>query len=335
MVHRLSTIVVLALAPTLAGDGARGDLSIRVDGVPAQLMIPSQGGPNRVLKVTVQGGEPKAAWLACGPSSVQVVPLVRVDAREYQVNLDSIEVASVLESQADCSEFRVFAEADDGTRSVSIPIRFQRGFTPKRLQMEPGVTLMRFRVYQRSFEKLPGSGGVIRITLSDITGGRVDVHVHAINGQELAPTRSIGDGDSLQLKLADETYVLRVDRLVNLLFDNDYVEFSLAPIGEWEKSEVERMLRKIEESGLTFVRNGEEVPAGIFAAHLRTKLQASRRPGMTSEQFIEHVASRSIASGEAYLVTLDGGQTKPVATWLRERVEASTKPALPDGTKPP
>jgi hypothetical protein len=148
----------------------------------------------------------------------------------------------------------------------------------------------------------------------------------------------VKDGDSVPVNLLDGRYVLQVERLVNLPIGDDYAELLIVPAEGWERARIERLLELVEASGLIFVRNGQDVPAADFAAHLRNKWGASKQPNLTVEQFIEHIASRSISSGEPYRVKHSTGETGPAADWLRGQVAdgppSSAMPAT-EKTAPP
>lgn len=110
--------------------------------------------------------------------------------------------------------------------------------------------------------------------------------------------------------------MLVVDRLVNLLVGRDFGVFSLMPRDEWERHKIDILLKMIETSDVTFIRNNEELTGAVFAEHLRQKRE-HLFPGVVSvDQFIDQVASRSSLSGSPYQVKLPDGQILDVATWL-------------------
>lgn len=88
------------------------------------------------------------------------------------------------------------------------------------------------------------------------------------------------------------------------------------------ESTVEFLIRSVEESGLTFLRNGEAHDGRAAAAHIRSKYERGRRSIRTPEEFIEHCASRSMLSGKDYLVVLPGGEQQPVRDWLAAKLRA-------------
>lgn len=84
--------------------------------------------------------------------------------------------------------------------------------------------------------------------------------------------------------------------------------------------EIDFLIGRIEQSGCQFVRNGSAYPATEAAAHLRKKLNAARR-SLSTEQFIEHVASKSSMSGEPYLIRCAGRSDETSAAWLRRALK--------------
>lgn len=86
------------------------------------------------------------------------------------------------------------------------------------------------------------------------------------------------------------------------------------------QAEVEFLITRIAHSGCQFVRNGSAHPAAEAAAHLRRKLNAAPR-GLSTEQFIEHVASKSSMTGAPYLIRCDGRDDEASAVWLRRALK--------------
>ncbi|HEX5010197.1 MAG TPA: DUF5329 family protein [Planctomycetota bacterium] len=75
----------------------------------------------------------------------------------------------------------------------------------------------------------------------------------------------------------------------------------------------------IEHSGLTFVRNGAQHTAAEAAAHVRDKYEHFRSEIHTVEDFVAKSASKSLLSGQPYLVNLPDGTQQPLGEWLLER----------------
>lgn len=89
-------------------------------------------------------------------------------------------------------------------------------------------------------------------------------------------------------------------------------------------AEIEFLITRIGQSGCQFVRNGSAHPAPEAAAHLRNKLGAARR-SLSTEQFIEHVASKSSMSGQPYLIRCAGHGDETSAAWLRRALSERSR----------
>ena len=84
--------------------------------------------------------------------------------------------------------------------------------------------------------------------------------------------------------------------------------------------EVAHLLAFIEESGCTFVRNGDAHDAAKAREHIENKYDYARRWIETAEQFVEYTATRSSISGEPYVVNC-GGHEQPSAEWLLSELQ--------------
>jgi hypothetical protein len=88
-------------------------------------------------------------------------------------------------------------------------------------------------------------------------------------------------------------------------------------------AEIEHLLDYLSDSNCEFQRNGRWHDSGDARAHLQRKLQHARKrqPGLTAEQFIEHVASGSSLSGKPYQVRCAGAPTVTGAAWFRAELQ--------------
>jgi hypothetical protein len=84
---------------------------------------------------------------------------------------------------------------------------------------------------------------------------------------------------------------------------------------------IEYLIAYVEQSKLTFIRNGQEHDSGAAAAHMRHKYEYFKVSIATPEEFIEQIASKSLLSGRPYMVRLPGGREAPVGAWLRDVLE--------------
>jgi len=70
--------------------------------------------------------------------------------------------------------------------------------------------------------------------------------------------------------------------------------------------------------GATFIRNGSEHSCQEAADHLQSKWEKHGSKIKSAEDFIEHLASKSSSTGEAYLIRTPDGKEKPSAQVLQE-----------------
>jgi Family of unknown function (DUF5329) len=86
------------------------------------------------------------------------------------------------------------------------------------------------------------------------------------------------------------------------------------------QTEINYLLGFIERSGCMFYRNGSWYDAGQAQAHLRSKYDALAAMGriVTAEDFIEHAATKSSLSGEAYAIRCNSAPAVTTNQWLRD-----------------
>lgn len=80
--------------------------------------------------------------------------------------------------------------------------------------------------------------------------------------------------------------------------------------------EIEYLISAVSESGCTFVRNGKDHTAVKAADHLQMKAKKGERYYVTTEEFIERIASKSSWSGEPYLIQCDGKPAEAAGSWF-------------------
>jgi hypothetical protein len=83
---------------------------------------------------------------------------------------------------------------------------------------------------------------------------------------------------------------------------------------------INHLLKYVEESRCTFVRNDEEHNSKSAAEHMRNKYDYFKDRINTPEEFIELCASKSTLSGKLYLVRCVGKSQIPSADWLAEEL---------------
>ncbi len=190
--------------------------------------------------------------------------------------------------------------------------------------LEPALDLKRggahVTVQQRSDKDIPGSNGRLRVHLGDITRGQVSLTLKRTDGDILVGTTSVRPGDEVPFAFAGHRYRLAVEKLENRLIGTDEAVLRVSEAGHaTEPDLIEGLLKAIETSNATFIRNGTEYNAKKAVEHLRTKWKRAGSRVRTAEQFIEHLASRSSMTGKPYEIR-EGKKTVPAGDWLRGRL---------------
>ena len=143
-------------------------------------------------------------------------------------------------------------------------------------------------------------------------------------GATLLSRKSMQQGAVATIKLGAETYQLTLKELNNALIGEDFATFVVsgpAGAGLSEKEKIEKLIAQIENlPGAVFVRNGTEHGAKEAAEHLRTKWQAAGDRVKTAREFIDHLATKSSMSDEAYTIKLADGTIEPAGAYLHERL---------------
>lgn len=110
-----------------------------------------------------------------------------------------------------------------------------------------------------------------------------------------------------------------------------------------EMQKIDALIKAVETSGLTFIRNGSEYDSKKAAAHLRDKINyALKKRGAKPDarMFIKEIASKSYFSRKPYLIRQKDGKEVPSGEWLTRRLEELEKgkapaPARPDPAEAP
>lgn len=98
---------------------------------------------------------------------------------------------------------------------------------------------------------------------------------------------------------------------------------------EKEEEKIQFLLNEVKNSGLTFVRNGDEHPAQKASEHLEYKMNTARKmfwffgpsKKISAVEFIEKIASKSSTTGEIYQIKLKDGTLVPTEKWLKEKLK--------------
>jgi len=88
--------------------------------------------------------------------------------------------------------------------------------------------------------------------------------------------------------------------------------------------EIDHLLAFVAASDCRFLRSGAEYDGKAARAHLERKRAGARSMLSTADQFVDHVATGSSLSGEAYKVRC-GTRELTSRAWLRGELEAYRK----------
>jgi hypothetical protein len=187
-----------------------------------------------------------------------------------------------------------------------------------------------FRVAQRGRTPLPGSNGELRVELGDITGGQVLLVLSRPADGSVLASRSVRAREALAFAVEGCAYELVLERLENHLIGEDFAVLRVRPCGSaaaaaksaapravaQEASRIERLLTRVAQSDVVFLRNGGEHGPSEAAEHLRGKWKRAGDRIRTAEEFVEALGSRSTTRGEPYRVRLRDGSERDAGPWL-------------------
>jgi hypothetical protein len=91
-------------------------------------------------------------------------------------------------------------------------------------------------------------------------------------------------------------------------------------VPEESRHEVLHLLEFLHISGCTVERNGQQHYSESAYRHVKRKYEHFRDKIMTSEDFVEYSASKSMMSGEYYLVSCAGEPEVRTQDWLLEEL---------------
>lgn len=201
----------------------------------------------------------------------------------------------------------------------------------KEVPTAAGITLMgavEFQIGQRDAVAVPGSSGKLLLMIDDITGGQVRTTVLQEDWSIHTPSRSMKPGDKISFCSEETSYTITLLRLKNTLVGTDYAYFEIAPTeiaaSETESTDmiIEALIASLDQlSDAQFMRNGTAYSAQEAMDHMRQKWNLQRERIHSPEDFIRNVATKSIASGNAYQIRLSDGSIIPTAQWLEGQLE--------------
>lgn len=95
-----------------------------------------------------------------------------------------------------------------------------------------------------------------------------------------------------------------------------------APQPDTLEQTIDFLIKQVATSGYTFIRNSQEYDSREAAGHMEKKYRHFHDRITTVDDFIELAASRSLLSGQPYLVLREDGTTMRTGAWLRDMLAA-------------
>ncbi|MGH7848894.1 MAG: DUF5329 family protein, partial [Thermodesulfobacteriota bacterium] len=92
--------------------------------------------------------------------------------------------------------------------------------------------------------------------------------------------------------------------------------YSYADVPPAEKPEVEYLLGLVKTSACKFERNGKLYDGEKAYGHIKKKYEHFRDEITSTETFIEYAATKSMISGNYYLVICAGSEPENTGDWL-------------------
>jgi hypothetical protein len=80
---------------------------------------------------------------------------------------------------------------------------------------------------------------------------------------------------------------------------------------------IQYVLAEVAKSDMTFIRNGDPHTGKEAAKHMRAKYDHFKKKIKTVDDFIAHAGTKSLISGEVYMVKTKDGKEMRSDEWLR------------------
>lgn len=90
----------------------------------------------------------------------------------------------------------------------------------------------------------------------------------------------------------------------------------LFAIGASMDEEIDFLLKAVETSNCTFIRNGKRYDAEAARKHLQMKRERGKKYFSDADEFIENLASKSSWSGKPYFIQCGDDPEQPSAEWF-------------------
>lgn len=177
---------------------------------------------------------------------------------------------------------------------------------------------------QRTDTTIPGELADLHIGIGDITRGKTFVTITM--GPDYILQEPIWVGKSYPIEIEGKTFFFDCRGFDNKLIGNDKGFFRLVSAkytkeipesSAKEQQKIEKLLSIIEQSDVSFIRNGVTYSPKEVADHLRTKYENAKDQITSYDLFISEIASKSSMSGEPYLIKLKSGETIKAVEWYK------------------
>ncbi len=91
-------------------------------------------------------------------------------------------------------------------------------------------------------------------------------------------------------------------------------------LADSQKEEIDHLLQYVGNSDVIFIRNGQEHTPAEAMEHLTLKRNYFKNRINSAEDFIRLCATKSLISGDLYMVRLKDGQVEEVNKWLMDEL---------------
>lgn len=85
------------------------------------------------------------------------------------------------------------------------------------------------------------------------------------------------------------------------------------------------LLHRIETADATFIRNGQSHTPKEAVAHIRAKYEHFKAQIKTPDDFIRLAATKSLLTGQPYLIRTKEGNEMPLNVWLKNELRQREK----------
>lgn len=99
------------------------------------------------------------------------------------------------------------------------------------------------------------------------------------------------------------------------------IAISRSVLAATPEEEIQRLLQYVRESNVTFIRNQQEYSSSEAADHMQKKREHFKAEIKSAEDFIRLAGTKSLMSGEPYVVKTADGQRLDSSPWLQAELD--------------